>query len=510
MSIPRSRRSRRLIAGAATATALPSILAPQIASATARGADEPASLASPAGDGISGHDPFGPALLALPSRPMVWSGRIVQGAEDTGGATTAFVAPAGQVRIDVYLIPITPGPLHPLVFTFADASGGFTITADPPEDLAAYADPGGLINASVVYADLASGASRLGHEQLRWDAGGGQWQRLTPSDPRTGAAPPVALAAAPADPRRTSLAATTGTYVPPCRPYFGSQYQAIELLPQPPTWVNVFDVLAEDRSGNDWTISGNYQTASSTYTENHHSVALSAGFETKFPGVNLEVSGESVLSSGTGNTTNTSLGFGFQLENVVPENRVATNAVGLGRTLNLKYGIQMDTNARLYECVDITASYEQGHITYSPAFYAIEVGSRLDFSNQGGFVSRPALFLAPDQATGAPYLRPCNTTHGDAVWAVAAGSFFERQAGRSQAFENGSQVTYSASLKAVAAASATTEDRQTSRVEAQTNVTSRWDNGSTGQKYVCGYNGISPATEGTAGVIVGIGAKHNL
>jgi len=507
------RRRGRMTGVAVLAAAVPSLVGGSMA-----GAHQTVGRARVAALRVAADDPFGLARFSAGSAPTVFSGLVQRrssGAAQAGRASTAATAAAGGVRVDVYLNPVKLGRPIPLAFALTDATGAFTIDAPPPANLAAYQAPGGQIDATVVYSDLETGAVRTGNEQLAW--GAGRWQRLTPagSGASRATASTVVLdapGAAQADPRwRRALAGVRAASAPLCHLDTDPAHVAGWDLPQPPTWVNTFDLLVENRAHDDWILRGDYERVSSTTVDNLNSVSIDASFGTDFPGVNLKASGSKTISTGTGNAANTALGFGFAVENLTIGARpftarggAAPQAVALGNTINTKYGVDIQTDAHLYDCFNAPESFVQGVPVYTPAYYQLQVGPSLDTGNGSGMVAHDGYFLDP---VGTDYRTACGSHYNpsDSSLAVPPGGYFQRSNGQSQTFSLGEQASYGGALAAyaVSAGGKTTQTKR-STVTSASNVTMRWTNNTAVSTYLCGY-GDSPGTHGVAPPIAAVG-----
>ncbi len=523
---------RRRVTGFALVAGAGPLLIGQAAAAGAEARSGPTPAPAP-GVRLAAGDPFGLAKRSVASAPLVFTGQVqhrLTGASSTRAVTAADsvvgaplgprATPAARVRVDVYLNPTHGGLPYPLAYALTDAQGDFSINGTPPADLAAYQGSGrGAVNATVVYSDLQTGATQLATEMLVWDGAARAWHRVTPDDPTGAQAAPAVVvldvsAQALARPGlRQVLARAAANSSPTCRDDTDPADTAGWNLDVDPTWVNVFDALAEDLPGNDWTESGDYERVSSTSVDTLDSVSVDASFGVDFPEVSLKGSGSAVLSTGTGNSTDTTLGFGFTVRNVdqvtgplVRSHQVRPAATDVGRTINYKYGILVESDARLYQCIDVPASFANGYTTYDKALYKIQVGPEIDGAYLAGMSEVDGYYL--DSVNGA-YRQACGSAYesDDQTAPVPVGGYFSRGDGQSQTFTAGEQTSYGAALSAIAASTgASTSQAKSSTVTQQTDVKMTWTNNTANQKYVCGY-GALPTVAKNAPPIVAVGAN---
>jgi hypothetical protein len=525
---------RRRITGFALLAGAGPLLIGQGAVASAEARSGPARSVAP-GLRLAPGDQFGLAKLSVPSAPRVFTGRVqrrltgadsapaVAAAEAAVGAPLSTrAAPAAQVRVDVYLNPVHGGRPYPLAFALTDARGAFSINGTPPANLSGYQGSGrGAINATVVYSDLQTGATQLTTEMLAWDGAARTWHRVTPDDLTWARDTPAAVvldvsAQALARPGlRQVMAQAAASSSPTCREDSDPADASGWTLDVQPTWVNVFDALAENLADNDWTEDGDYQRISSTSVDTLDSVSVDASFGVDFPEVSLQGSGSAVISTGTGNSTDTTLGFGFSVENLPvrhyngrshPIAQVAPATVDAGTTLNLKYGVLVQSDARLYQCIDVPTSFTNGYTTYDKALYKIQVGPEIDGASLAGFATEDGYYL--DGVDGG-YRQACGSAYesDDQTTPVPVGGYFSRSNGQTQTFTHGEQATYGAALSAIAASTgASTTQAKRATVTQQTDVKMTWTNNTTAQKYVCGY-GALPTVAQNAPPIVAVGAN---
>lgn len=460
------------------------------------------------------------------------SGVVKRGAEAATGA--------GTVRVDAYMDPRDPGTPVPLAFAVTGADGRFSIRAKPPADLSPFAGASGMINLTLVYSDLSTGATRLIPRQVVWDPATSTWAVVSPPDEEWSAGnevPVVALGSAGSaklshEQARGIRMASEGDE-PRCRPYTDEEYSAISILPQPSTFVTVSEALAENRRtwvgdqwvGNDWTISSEYNRVSTTTVHEYDSVTWHADFSAKFPGVDLEGGVAKTVSIGTGNEDNTSLGFGYSVRNLgsdMPARPAANSgtfkaadAVYIGRTINNKYGVDVKTYARMWECIDPLESYVQGRVVYAPAMYKIVITDELSTEDGEGYHAKNAGYLLDDGTTnenGEPnYLRACGSAYDpdDSTAPVPPGGFEKLGAGKKQTFEKGQQLEYSAALRYLDVGGGhATSQSQDSAVTGASDVWTRWDNNTATQKYICGY-GNDPHVGVNRPVIAAIGWRSD-